>query len=162
VPTSASLASGVLGWMGYGVVPGTDLATQMPTLDVTGPLGSAKFAVAWPCAGIESLLIFTAVALLFLTRMHISWKAKIGYFALGAAVTYSINILRIANIFIIATQYGVTSHEVQMFHFYYGPLYAMTWIVSYPLLILGVQALWHKMRNGKEVKKAQAIQANPA
>ena len=72
-----------------------------------GPLGTAKFAIAWPCAGIESLLIFTAVALLFLKRMNISWKAKIGYFAFGAAVTYFINVLRIATIFTIGMQYGV-------------------------------------------------------
>jgi hypothetical protein len=65
VPTTASLAAGVLGLMGNTVVSGTDISTSMPTLQVTGPLGTAKFAVAWPCAGIESLLIFVAVALLF-------------------------------------------------------------------------------------------------
>ena len=149
VPTTANLAAIVLGAMGYGVVPGTDFATSMPTLQVTGPLGTAKFAIAWPCAGIESLLIFTAVALLFLTRMRISWKAKVGYFAVGAAVTYFINVLRIANIFIIATQYGVDSSQVQMFHFYYGPLYAMAWIVAYPLIILASQGLWHMLKNRK-------------
>ena len=59
------------------------------------PLGTAKFAIAWPCAGIESLLIFTAVALLFLQRMPMSWKAKIGYFAVGAGITYFINVFEL-------------------------------------------------------------------
>jgi len=95
VPTTASLAAGVLGLMGNTVVIGAEIGTGMPTLQVTGVLGTAKFAVAWPCAGIESLLIFTAVALLFLKRMNISRKTKIGYFAFGAAVTYFINVLRI-------------------------------------------------------------------
>jgi thaumarchaeosortase len=149
VPTTATLAAGVLGAMGYAVVPGTDMASSMPTLQVTGPLGTAKFAIAWPCAGIESLLIFTAVALLFLKRMPISWKAKIGYFAVGAAVTYFINVLRIANIFIIGMQFGENSNQVQMFHFYYGPLYAMTWIVAFPLIILASQSLWQRMKNRK-------------
>ena len=149
VPTTASLAAGVLGLMGYGVVSGTEIATGMPTLQVTGALGTAKFAIAWPCAGIESLLIFTAVSLLFLKRMNISWKAKIGYFAFGAAITYFINVLRIATIFTIGTQYGVDSNQVQAFHFYYGPLYAMAWIVSFPLIILVSQGLWRKIKTRK-------------
>ena len=98
-----SLAAMSLGWMGYGTVLGTE--NGMPTLQVTGSLGTAtKFAIAWPCAGIESLLIFTAVALLFLQRMPMSWKAKIGYFAVGAAITYFINVLRIDTIFTIGMQ----------------------------------------------------------
>jgi thaumarchaeosortase len=146
VPTTATLAAGVLGLMGYTAVPGTEIATGMPTLQVTGALGTAKFAIAWPCAGIESLLIFTAVALLFLKRMNISWKAKIGYFAFGAAITYFINVLRIATIFTIGAQYGVYSSQVQAFHFYYGPLYAMAWIISYPLILLAGQRLWGKSK----------------
>ncbi len=146
VPTTAMLASGVLGAMGYTTVAGTDALTSMPTLQVTGPLGTAKFAIAWPCAGIESLLIFTAVALLFLKRMPMSWKAKVGFFAFGAAVTYLINVLRIAAIFTIGMEFGVNSHQVQMFHFYYGPLYAMTWIVTYPLIILAATAAWQRFR----------------
>ena len=149
VPTTATLAAGVLGLMGNTVLFGTDLATSMPTLQVTGPLGTAKFAIAWPCAGIESLLIFTAVALLFLKRMNISWKAKISYFAIGVAVTYFINVLRIATIFTIGMEFGVNSNQVQTFHFYYGPLYAMAWIVSYPLIILASQGLWRKSKNRK-------------
>jgi exosortase/archaeosortase family protein len=114
---------------------------RLTATDPVNPLRTATFDIAWPCAGIESLLIFTVVALLFLKRMSISWKAKTAYFAVGAAVTYIINILRIATIFII----GMDSGDVQMFHFYYGPLYSITWIVSYPLLILGSQTLWRKI-----------------
>jgi thaumarchaeosortase len=158
VPTTANLAAGVLGLMGNTVVAGIELGTGMPTLQVTGALGTAKFAIAWPCAGIESLLIFTAVALLFLKRMNISWKAKIGAFVFGAAITYFINVLRIATIFTIGMQYGVNSNEVQAFHFYYGPLYAMAWIVSFPLIILLSQGLWRKIK----FRKPQPSQLNPA
>jgi thaumarchaeosortase len=161
VPTTASLAGGVLSLMGYTVVPGTDIATSMPTLQVTGALGTAKFAIAWPCAGIESLLIFTAVALLFLKRMHIDWRAKVGLFAAGLTVTYFINVLRIANIFILGMQYGVNSHEVDMFHFYYGPLYAMTWIVAYPLVLLAAGMLWQKHKTN-QLKKPQPAPPTPA
>ncbi len=155
VPTSATLAAFVLGLMGYAVLPGTE--NGMPTLQVTGSLGTAKFAIAWPCAGIESLLIFTAVSLLFLQRVPLSWKAKVGYFAVGAAVTYFINVLRIATIFTIGTEYGINSPQVQTFHYYYGPLYAIIWIVSYPLIILVSQGLWRKIK----MKKISSSRENP-
>ncbi len=164
VPTTAALAAGILGLMGNTVLMGTDLSTSMPTLQVTGPLGTAKYAIAWPCAGIESLLIFAAVALLFLKRMSISRRAKVGYFVFGAAVTYLINVIRIASIFTIGMQFGVESSQVEAFHSYYGPLYGVAWIISYPLLILASQIAWQKYRNGKtsKVKTLQPIQLNPA
>ena len=150
VPTTATFAAAALSVMGYQ----TDLnvAGSMPRLTATDPANSlrtATFDIAWPCAGIESLLIFTVVALLFLKRMPISWKAKIGYFAVGAAVTYFINILRIATIFTI----GMNGGDVQLFHLYYGPLYSIAWIISYPLMILGSQALWCKITNRKNDKQ---------
>jgi exosortase/archaeosortase family protein len=109
-------------------------------------LGTAKFAIAWPCAGIESLLIFTAVSLLFLKRMNFSWKVKVGFFALGAFVTYFINVLRIVTIFTLGMQYGETSMQVQDFHFNYGPLTAMIWIIAYPLIIVVGAGAWKKIR----------------
>ncbi|MCW4004210.1 MAG: archaeosortase/exosortase family protein [Candidatus Bathyarchaeota archaeon] len=149
VPTTAMLASNLLGLMGYTAVLGTEVGTGMPTIQATGPLGTAKFAIAWPCAGIESLLIFTAVTLLFLKRIPMSWRARIGYFSMGIIVTYFINVLRIATIFTIGMEFGTNSNQVQMFHFYYGPLYAMAWIISYPLLIIASQKLYRKF-NGKK------------
>jgi thaumarchaeosortase len=142
VPTTATLAAAMLDAMGYQANLTT--AGSMPRLtatDAANPLRTATFDIAWPCAGIESLLIFTVVALLFLKRMPISWKAKIGYFAIGAAVTYFINILRIVAIFTI----GMNGGDVQTFHFYYGPLFSIAWIVAYPLIILLSQSLWHKI-----------------
>ena len=136
--------------MGYTTSLGTKMGCQPCKLQDL--LGTASFAIAWPCAGIESLLIFAAVSLLFLQRMHLSRGAKVGYFVVGAAVTYFINVMRIANIFIIGMQYGINSSQVQNFHFYYGPLYAIAWIVSYPLIILLSQGLWQKIRKGKSAQ----------
>ena len=155
VPTTSMLAASFLGLMGYSTIPGVE--NGMPTLQVSGSLGTAKFAIAWPCAGIESLLIFTAVALLFLKRIPISWRAKIGLFAFGTTVTYLINVMRIATIFIIGMQYGETSNQVQMFHFYYGPLYAMVWIISYPLIVLVSHSLWKKFRKPLSVQPIPAL-----
>ena len=168
VPTTADLAGFVLRLMGYAVLPGTE--NGMPTLQVTGSLGTTTtFAIAWPCAGIESLLIYTAVAALFLQRMPLSWKSKVGLFAVGAAVTYCINVLRIASLFIIGTQnFGnINAQPVQDFHFYYGPLFSLAWIVSYPLIIMVSLGLRRKNKKEKvdsdreKTMKPQPTQLNP-
>ncbi len=168
VPTTSSLAAFVLRLMGYAVLPGTE--NGMPTLQVTGALGTTtKFAIAWPCAGIESLLIYTAVSLLFLQRMPISWKAKAGFFAVGAAITYCINVLRIASIFIIGMQNSgnINAQPVQDFHFYYGPLFSLAWIVSYPLIIMVTLGLRRKNKkekvdsNREKTMKPQPKQLSP-
>lgn len=156
VQPTAYFAERVLNFIGYqtSLSMGHDIfAGAMPTLSIANQTGTATFQIAWPCAGIESLLIFTVVTLLFLKRMPISWKAKIGYFTFGAAVTYFINILRIVTIFTIGLQYGETSSEVSWFHLYYGPLYSISWIIIYPLLIFGSQNLWQRFRSKKPVEK---------
>jgi thaumarchaeosortase len=147
VPTTTALAAAILNLMGYTTsidYRQDSLQGNMPFLTATNPhsLGapSTTFAIAWPCAGIESFLIFTVVILLFLKRMPISWKGKIGYFVFGAAITYLINALRIVNIFLI----GMNKGNIDMFHFYYGPLYTIIWIVSYPLIIMLTQNIYSK------------------
>ncbi len=155
VPTAAATAAAFFNLMGYNTVltQQTDMVHgTMPVLTVSGPAGVTQFGIAWPCAGIESFLIYTVVVLLFLKRMPISWKAKIGYFAFGAIVTYFINIARIMNIFLIGMQYGAASPEVDLFHSYYGPLYSITWIIMYPLLIFLVQNMWHRYKSNKLTK----------
>jgi thaumarchaeosortase len=166
VPTTANLAASALNLMGYQTSVAT--AGAMPRLTATdpvNPLRTATFDIAWPCAGIESLLIFTVVALLFLKRMPLSWKAKTASFAVGAAVTYLINVLRIATFYPMGMDYGVNSEQVRLFHSYYGPLYSIAWIVSFPLLILGSQSLWRKITNrgnNEELSPVvKPIHANP-
>ncbi len=168
VPTTANLAGFVLRLMGYAVLPGTE--NGMPTLQVSGSSGTmTTFAIAWPCAGIESLLIYTAVAALFLQRMPLSWKSRIGFFAVGAAVTYCINVLRIATLFIIGMQNSgnINAQAVQDFHFYYGPLFSLAWIISYPLIIMVGLGLRRKNKKKKvdsgteKTMKPQPTQLSP-
>jgi thaumarchaeosortase len=162
VPTTTVLAANTLNFMGYNTT--LNLAQgDLPTLLVTAPNNPSKmasFSIAWPCAGIESLLIFSVTILLFLKRMPISWKAKVGYFAVGAAVTYFINVLRIVSIFLFTMNGG----DAMLFHSTYGPLYPITWIVTYPLIILGSQSLWHKITSRPKEEPAENTEetlANP-
>jgi thaumarchaeosortase len=166
VPTTTTLAATFLNIMGYSTnIAYIDSASQgtMPFLTATSHTGAyATFSIAWPCAGIESFLIFTVVTLLFLKRMHISLKSKVGYFVFGAAVTYIINAFRIVNIFLAGIQYGENSSQVLEMHLYYGPLYAVAWIVSYPLLIILVNSLWQRHKNRRSSTGTQPVLPNPA
>lgn len=151
VPTTATLAASVLTLMGYQ----TEWMGQLfgtPVLRVWNQKGEAFFGIAWPCSGIDSLIIYSVTVLLFLKGSVISWKQKAVYFIIGAAITYFINILRIITIFIIAIDYGMDSPQVQQFHNYYGSLYSITWIIIYPLIIIGAQALWRKIK-GRRMQK---------
>lgn len=164
VPTTATLAEKVLNWQGC--VTSLFMQNGMPTLKAAGPLGTTTFSIAWPCAGIESFLIFTAVVLVFLQQMHISWQAKAGYFAVGVVITYFINVFRIVTIFDIGMQYGADSSQVQSFHDYYGPLYSIIWIMCYPLIVFATQMLWRKIKpqvpsGAVESTKPQSARLNP-
>jgi exosortase/archaeosortase family protein len=146
VPSTAMLAAKVLTLMGYHITV-LSFSTTMPLLIATNRYGQSFGAyIDWACAGVESLIIYTVVILLFLRKTIIPWKYRIIYFAIGAAVTYFINTLRIATLFVLGIEYGGSSSIWQSFHNYYGMLYSMTWIVSYPLIIIGSRALLVKIR----------------
>jgi len=147
VPTTARLAANVLSLMGYTtqyLAPGS---SNMPAIYASNSKGSAVFSIAWPCSGVESLIIFTVVILLFLKKSTIPWWQKLTYYAIGATLTYFINILRIVTIFILAVDNGMQSPQVQQFHDYYGQLYSITWIIAYPLIIIGSRLLWGRIKN---------------
>jgi exosortase/archaeosortase family protein len=149
VPTTTMLSANLLNLMGYHTSiamrtnPTFGLLPYLTAWDPKNPLNIASFGVAWPCSGVESLLLYTITILLFLKKSPISWKHRIIYFIIGAIVTYFINILRIATVFIISINHG----DITTFHNYYGQLYSITWIISYPLIIVGSQLLWSKIQS---------------
>jgi len=132
VPFTASSAAQVLNWMGYATSFLPYQVKGTPVLEVSGSSGSVKFGIGWPCAGVQSLFIYTFVILLFLKKTTIPTIQKIIYFLIGAIGTYIVNILRIVSIYIIALNRG----DVRTFHDYYGELYSITWIVAYLLIII--------------------------
>ncbi|MDI6904159.1 MAG: exosortase/archaeosortase family protein [Candidatus Bathyarchaeia archaeon] len=150
VPTTTNLAADILNLMGYqtrmSFISNHPVYGSMPYLAIKDSQGFWRgFGIAWPCAGVESLLIYTVTILLFLKKTAIPWKHRMIYFVIGAIVTYFINILRIVTIFVISANGG----DVWTFHDYYGQLCSITWIISYPLLIIGSRALWSKIKERK-------------
>jgi len=148
VPATATLAAKVLTLLGYHT--SLSFTTIMPLLTATDQHGQSFSAtIDWTCAGVESLLIYTVIILLFLRKTIIAWKYRIIYFAIGAAITYFINTLRIAYLFILAIELGGNTNSPiwQNFHNDYAMLISIGWIVSYPLIIIGSQALWGKIKH---------------
>lgn len=150
VPTTARLAAGVLNLLGYQTAfwPGLP---GVPRLVVSNLKGAAVFDIAWPCSGVESLLIYAVTIVLFLKRSNIQLKWRIVYFLVGAIVTYFINIWRIVTIYSLAIENGSGSQQVNDFHFIYGQLYSITWIVSYPLILMGIRALWDRVKSHRRI-----------
>jgi exosortase/archaeosortase family protein len=158
VPTTARLAKSVLDHMGYATQ--LSFSGNVPFLRAELPHSNAMSFGAfidWPCSGVESLIIYTVVMLLFLKKTVTSWTQRIGYFTVGAVVTYFINILRIVTIYVVAIQpYASPDAQYQGFspyHDYYGPLFSIIWITLYPLIIIGTQTLWKRIRPEKAVAK---------
>jgi thaumarchaeosortase len=160
VPATAKVAAWVLNLIGYRTQwAGEFLGT--PVLNASNSTGSAAFGIAWPCSGIESLLIYSLVIILFLKAIAIPWRHKLVYFVIGAVVTFFINILRIVTIFVIAINTGGWTVEVEQFHNYFGQLYSIIWITIYPLMIIGSRALLARIGVAKEFGTGQ-VEAHPS
>ena len=146
VPTTTMLAAGILNLMGYRTSISYAYTPQegsLPVLSVQALHGSTiGFKIAWPCSGIESLLIYSVTIALFLKSSIFQRKEKLVYFVFGAIITYLINGLRIVTLYLIA----LGGSEVNIFHDYYGQLYSVSWIMAYPLIIMVSRALTARIR----------------
>ncbi|MEA2089436.1 MAG: exosortase/archaeosortase family protein [Thermoproteota archaeon] len=152
VPFTASSAEKVLNWMGYKTWLTTTIqkGVELPTLCVWENSHPVAYAIGWPCAGIQSLFIYTFTTLLFLKDMDMHTTTKAIYFVIGAVGTYIVNILRIVSIFLIRMHQGEAA--AYTFHDFYGELYSMTWIILYLLIIFGshkaLRKLWGRVHLG--------------
>lgn len=144
IPTAA-YATSLLDLMGYSVTllyPVSDLNHPeygtFPRMIVSQGGKTAQADVAWPCAGVHSLLLFTLIALVFLKKTTMRRERKIIFFLIGAAGTYLTNIFRVASYFIIYIQYGKNAADV--FHGSYGELYFIAWMFLFFMIVIVIQS----------------------
>jgi len=137
LPTAACAAV-LLDILGYSFVlsfsPGLD---AMPTIRTYAGGQSFSIGIAWPCAGVHSLFLYTLIILFLFKKSNISSFRKIFYFIVGAIGTYSVNILRIIVYFFILVNEGLSA--AQTFHDVYAELLFVAWILLYILLIISIQ-----------------------
>lgn len=97
---------------------------------------SGPILIGWPCAGIHSLLIYTAVAYSFLQNLEISRVRKLIYLSMGFLGTYMVNILRIAAIVFANYYFNV---DIMIFHYYAGELFFIAWILVFLFAVVMVE-----------------------
>jgi len=137
LPTAACAAI-LLDILGYSFSlsfsPGAD---AMPIIRTQAGGRWYSVGIAWPCAGVHSLFLYTLIILLLFKKSNISRFRKTIYFIAGAIGTYSVNILRILVYFRILVNQGLSA--AQTFHDVYAELLFVAWILLYILLIICIQ-----------------------
>jgi thaumarchaeosortase len=119
-----------------------------PIISVTKDGLNVPTTVAWPCAGVHSLFLYTIIVLLLFKKSDISGLRKTIYFIIGAIGTYAVNVFRIVTYFVILLGQG--QEPALVFHNVYGELYFFGWILAYIMLIVGIQKF-------KIVEKTRAV-----
>jgi len=141
VPTAA-FATTLLEFLGYNVTLTYPISSSeygsLPLMIVTAGGETVRANIAWPCAGVHSLLLFTLITLVFFKKTTMQRDRKIIFFLVGAAGTYLTNIFRIASFFTISVHYGSDTGEV--FHNSYGELYFIAWMLLYFILMIAIQS----------------------
>ena len=141
VPTAA-FATGLLDLLGYQAALTYPVKSpeygSLPIMTVSAGGETVRASVAWPCAGVHSLLLFSLITLVFFKRTTMQRDRKMLFFLLGAAGTYITNILRIASYFAISIHHG--SEAGLLFHNSYGELYFIAWIFIYLLVVTTIQS----------------------
>lgn len=135
-PTAACAAI-LLKIMGYRfsliVMPGLDSAPIL-TSHMGLPL---SVLIEWPCAGVDSLLLYSLIILLFFKDSGISKLRRGVYFVIGAVGLFGVNVLRIVTYFAVMVNQGLIA--AQSFHDTYGELFSAGWLFLYILVVSIIQ-----------------------
>jgi exosortase/archaeosortase family protein len=139
LPTAA-VAAALFDLLGYTVrlvFPIYAAESSLPSLTVIMGGKSASATIAWACAGVQSLLLYVVIILVFFKKADISGFRKLAYFIIGLFGTFFVNVLRVFSILIIMLNYGNEAGTI--FHNTYGEIYSVIWILLFILLIGCIQ-----------------------
>ena len=139
LPTSATAAA-LFDLLGYSVrlaFPAYGAESALPNLTVVMGGKTVSVSIAWACAGVQSLLLYVLIILVFFKKADISPFRKLAYFVIGLFGTFFVNVLRIFSIVLIMLNSGNDAGMV--FHNTYGEIYSVVWIFLFILLIGCIQ-----------------------
>ena len=139
LPTTATAAAlfDLLGYTVRLVFPAAGVESSLPGLTVTMGEKTASGSISWACAGVQSLLLYVVIVLVFFKKADISAFRKLAYFVIGLFGTFFVNVLRIVSIMVIMLNSGREAGMV--FHNTYGEIYSVIWILLFILLIGCIQ-----------------------
>jgi len=108
-------------------------------LTILGKYGTWHLQVFWPSVGVESMLIFSLVMIVFAVKFSAPAKRKVIYAVVGAAGTVFLNVVRVFMI----SYYGVccATSEVALdaFHNTIGQFLYPVWIIAYLYIVLEIE-----------------------
>lgn len=153
LPTAATTTAlfDLLGYTARLTFPLRYGTSNLPLLTVSAGGKTASVAIAWACAGVQSLFLYVLIILVFFKKANISAFRKLAYFIIGLFGTFFVNVLRIFSIVIIMMNYG--SDAGSAFHDTYGEIYFLTWILLYILLIVCIQRFMLIEKTGQALHK---------
>jgi exosortase/archaeosortase family protein len=139
LPTAATAAA-LFDILGYNVMlsyPSHVGNSLVPTLTVGSGPNIASVGIAWACAGVQSLLLYVLVILLFFKKANISSFRKLLYFIIGLFGTFFANVLRV---YAVIMTYMYSGKEAGVFfHNTYGELFGFSFIFLFILLIVCIE-----------------------
>lgn len=139
LPTAATAAA-LFDILGYNVMlsyPSQVGNSLVPTLTVVRGQNVASVGIAWACAGVQSLLLYVLVILLFFKKVSISPFRKLLYFIVGLFGTFFANVLRVYAVIMTYLNFG--NDAGMYFHNTYGELFGFSFIFMFILLIVGIE-----------------------
>jgi exosortase/archaeosortase family protein len=139
LPTAATAAA-LFDILGYNVVlsyPSQVGNSLVPTLTVVAGQNVASVGIAWACAGVQSLLLYVLVILLFFKKVSISPFRKLLYFIVGLFGTFFANVLRVYAVIMTYLNFG--NDAGMYFHNTYGELFGFSFIFMFILLIVCIE-----------------------
>lgn len=139
LPTAA-VAAGILDILGYSVMlvfPRYSAESALPSLTLRVGSNSASVSIAWACAGVQSLLLYMLIVLVFFKKSDIPSFRKLAYFIIGLFGTFLVNVFRVIAIMFVMINEGQAAGMV--FHDTYGEMFSVVWIFLYILLIGCIQ-----------------------
>jgi thaumarchaeosortase len=112
--------------------PDSHLVTaQDNSLTLNGLHGSIRLTVFWPSAGVHSMIIYSLLMLIFLLKMKIPLKRKLGYFLIGTIGTAIVNMIRIISLSLFALIVSADYFVWQPFHSVAGVIIFLPWLFIY-------------------------------
>ena len=139
VPSITSLLAGILQALGIGV------ETPSPSVIVLQTWrGSLPVAIVWSCVGIDSILIFSIILVVFLFEDESNVKTKVLWSIVGIVGTVLLNIIRLTLIFITDYIYGFEAGG--QFHYAVGYILFFAWLAFFFYAFSERQAIVERTR----------------
>jgi thaumarchaeosortase len=142
VPFYLEIDEVVTNWMDKHVIdlgPGTPAAAEGNSLVLTVSNGPFALRVYWPSAGVNSLIIYSSIMLVFLLKMQIPTNRRVAYFVIGTLGTVAVNIVRIISLSFFPLLVTSNIQEWEGYHSIAGEVMFLPWLIIYLITIWNIE-----------------------